>query len=69
MCCWLFICYINLNLLFVGSREEDYHRQGGNWRLKCQKKETVSENQVFPLVGSGSGRHLLCPCACHKGQI
>lgn len=44
-------CTIDLQLSFVcRSREDEENSQGGNWRLKCSKADTVSNLNFFIII-------------------
>ncbi|KAK2165283.1 hypothetical protein LSH36_52g02025 [Paralvinella palmiformis] len=46
--------------------EEDYHRQGGNWRLKCQKKETEEVWKELLLAAIGEN---LSDCMAEGDEV
>lgn len=46
--CLYNFCTIDLQLSFVcRSREDEENSQGGNWRLKCSKADTVSNLNYY----------------------
>lgn len=49
--CLYNFCTIDLQLSFVcRSREDEENSQGGNWRLKCSKADTVSNLNFFIII-------------------